>query len=227
MKILALDTTSNYPSLAVLDDLEIKLEYNFVSIDNLSVTLMPNLEFVLAGANLALNEVELFAVGIGPGNFTGIRIGLATLKGILFPAPKPVVAVNTLKALASKAAPSNKTIVPLVDARRGEVYYAAYRLGAEETATIEPPGISAVEKLHLVLPADDDFLFIGSGLDRYREYLREAFPSAKMRFRSNFLASEMGRLAWLRYQKNDFLTDLGKLLPFYIRPPDAEKNLSG
>lgn len=224
MKILAVDTTSSYPSLALIDDDQVLLEYNFVSTDNLSAILMPNLEFVLRSAGLTLDQVELFAVAVGPGNFTGIRVGLATIKGILFAQPRPVVALNTLETLAFKAAPSSRTIIPLIDARRGEVYCACYRVLSASVQETAAPELLPVVELPRIVTSPAEVLFVGSGLDYYRDYLKEAFPEAKMRFRSSFLASEIGRLAWIRYGEKQYLNDLQDLLPFYLRRPDAEQS---
>ncbi len=93
MNILALDTTSRFSSIAVLRDDEIQLEYNFSSADNLSALLVPNLDFLLKSLKLDLERVDLLGVAVGPGLYTGIRIGLATIKGLLLGNDRPLVPV--------------------------------------------------------------------------------------------------------------------------------------
>ncbi|MBE0665367.1 MAG: tRNA (adenosine(37)-N6)-threonylcarbamoyltransferase complex dimerization subunit type 1 TsaB, partial [Candidatus Aminicenantes bacterium] len=117
MNLLCFDTTSRDASIAVLRDEEILQEYNFSTRDNLSAVMIPSLEFLLRSLGMKISQIDLFGVAVGPGLFTGIRIGLATLKGMNFAAAKPMVAVNTLEALAFKFADSKKNIVALIDAR--------------------------------------------------------------------------------------------------------------
>ena len=103
------------------------VEYNFSSEDNLSSLLIPSLQFLLKSLKLKPEDIDVFGIGIGPGLFTGIRIGLATLKGMLFGLRKPFVPVVTLHALAFKFVDSIRSIIPLIDAKRNEVYMGCYR----------------------------------------------------------------------------------------------------
>jgi tRNA threonylcarbamoyladenosine biosynthesis protein TsaB len=226
MNLLCIDTTSRDASIAVLRDDEIVLEYNFSSRDDLSTMLIPSLEFLLSSLGMEVSQIDLFGVAIGPGLFTGIRIGLATLKGLNFAAAKPMVGVNTLEALAYKFADTKKTIVPMIDARKGEVYLGCYRFDGGEMKELLPPRlIKTADTVELLVPYTDR-VFVGSGAENHGDFLKKAFPDSRLLYRSNFLASEIGKIALQRFRRRQFVTDLQDLLPVYIRRPDAESNLA-
>jgi tRNA threonylcarbamoyladenosine biosynthesis protein TsaB len=225
MNLLCFDTTSRDASIAVLRDEEIVLEYNFTSRDNLSAMMIPSLEFLLRSLGMKIAQVDVFGVAVGPGLFTGIRIGLATLKGLNFAAPKPMVGVNTLEALAFKFADSKKTVVALIDARKGEVYLGCYRFANGEMSELVQPCLVPVSALASLLGPFADKVFVGSGAECHGDFLKKAFPESRLLYRSNFLACEIGKIALQRFRRRQVVTDLQKLLPFYIRRPDAESNL--
>ena len=230
MILLACDTSSRDASLAVLRDGEIVLEYNSSSRDDLSAMMSPSLEFLLRSLGLKLAQIDLFAAAVGPGLFTGIRVGLATLKGLNLTAGKPMVGVNTLEALAYKFTETRHTIVPMIDARKGEIYVAAYAFDPP------PAGLGMVERLRPcllkveeaapLLAAFPDKVFVGSGAENHADQLRRDFPGGRLLYRSNFLASEVGRIALACFQRGQFATDPQDLHPVYIRRPDAETRRS-
>ena len=115
MNLLSLDTSSRDASIAVLKNEDVLLEYNFTAQDNLSAMLIPSLEFILKALGLQIAQIDVFGIGIGPGLFTGIRIGMATLKGLAFAERKPIVGIISLKALAYKFVGTKKNIISLID----------------------------------------------------------------------------------------------------------------
>ncbi len=229
MNLLCFDTTSRDASIAVLRDDEILLEYNFSSRDDLSAMLIPSLEFLLRSLGLGVPQIDLFGVAVGPGLFTGIRVGLATLKGLNFASGKPVVGVNTLEALAFKFSDTRHTVVPLIDARKGEAYIGAYRFlppgaGGERIELLAPCLLRVEDAVPLLAPFPDK-VFVGSGAENHGDLLRQKFPDSRLLYRSNFLASEIGRIALRRFHLQQYVTDLQQLHPVYIRKPDAESHL--
>ncbi len=220
MIVLALDTTSRHASVAVLRDAETQLEYNFTSSADLSATLIPSLEFVLRSLRLGLDDIGLFAAAVGPGLYTGVRVGLATLRGLLFGRRKPVVPVLTLHALAHKFADSERPVVPLIDARRGEVCLAAYRFRNQEMHELFPPRLLPVAGIAACVQSLEDPVFVGSGAETHRDELKRSFPESSLHYRSHFLATEIGRIAWLRRRRA--LAGAEKVEPFYVRPAEAE-----
>ena len=226
MNLLCFDTTSRDASIAVLRDEEIVLEYNFSSCADLSAMLIPSLEFLLSSLGMKIENIDLYGVAVGPGLFTGIRIGLATLKGLNFSAAKPIVGVNTLEALAYKFADTKKTIVPMIDARKGEVYLGCYRFDGGELNELTPPRLLKAGEAAERLGPCADRVFVGSGAEFHGDLLKSAFPESRLLYRSNFLASEVGKLALQRFRRGQYVTDLQELTPVYIRRPDAESNLA-
>lgn len=233
--ILSLDTTSRFASAAISKGDDILLEYNFSTRDQLSASLIPTLEFVLASAPLELEEIDAFGIAVGPGLFTGIRVGLATLKGLLLGTTKPVIPVVTLTALAYKLSQSKRPVLSLIDARRDEFYIAGYRFepgpgsGPQNACTeISPPALLHIGQLEAHVQAmelEGKIRFVGSGAEVHRGYIRERFKNSSISNRSGFLAGEICKIAHERYLEKDYITDLQQLMPFYIRKPDAQQSL--
>lgn len=228
---LGIDTTSRYASVSVAVDEEIRLEYNFATLDDLSATLIPSIEFVLNSIGVKIQDIDVFGICTGPGRFTGIRVGLSTLKGLLMAGPKPVVAVDTLKTLAYKFNYSTTPVISLIDAKREEVYAAGFRFqspGLPEEWL--PPALIGIGELkdyvgNYIPDIDGTQLrFVGSGAEAYAESIKESFALAKIRKRSYFVASELCKLAFKMYNADMYETDMQKVAPFYIRKPDAEQN---
>jgi tRNA threonylcarbamoyladenosine biosynthesis protein TsaB len=225
-RILSLDTTSKFASISVANGEEVQLEYNFATRDELSVSLIPSLEFVLNSAALKLGDIDVFGIGIGPGLFTGIRVGLATLKGLLLAGPRPVVPVVTLEALAYKYVDPAFATVALIDARRDEVFMAVYRCSAAQRQMEEilAPELLSLRQLPERLQSLEHFHFVGSGAETHTAFIKKNFKESKVYRRSCFLASEICRIAYRGFLKKNYTTNLQQLLPFYIRKPDAEQH---
>ena len=225
--ILSLDTTSKFASISVSKGDTIQLEYNFATRDELSASLIPSLEFVLNSAGLKLHQMDAFGIGVGPGLFTGIRVGLATLKGLLLAERKPIIPVITLEAQAYKYIDPSIDTVSLIDARREEVYLAVYHFSpkSKQMEPVLPPELLPYQRLKERLDPDNRYHFVGSGAEAYKNYIKDHFKQGKLCQRSFFLASEICKLAYHRFKKNDYITDLQQLTPFYLRKPDAEQNL--
>lgn len=223
--ILSLDTTSKFASISISTDTGIILEYNFATKDELSGTLIPSIEFLLNSASLQLRDIDLFGIGIGPGLFTSLRVGLSTFKGMLLGLDKPVVPVVTLHALAYKYLDTKIPLASMVDARRNEIYTAVYIPENGELKEIIPPALIHIDQLKDHLSNVGPCNFVGSGADAHKETLKTRFNPCKIFHPSYFLASEICKIAFAKYQKKEFFTDLQKIMPLYIRKPDAEQNL--
>ena len=231
--ILALDTTSKYASIAVSKGDDTRIEFNFASRDDLSATLIPAIQSVLKCGSrpLKLCDINVFGIAVGPGLFTGIRVGLSALKGLILGQKKPVVPVITLNALADKFIQPGFTTIPLIDARRDEVYIAGFNVpGNDNSETVEirevvSPGLIHISQLNERVSKEKDLVFIGSGAEAHEGYIRENFQESKIVRRSAFLAPEICKIAYHQYKKGEYITDLQQLVPFYIRKPDAEENL--
>ncbi|MEI6614770.1 MAG: tRNA (adenosine(37)-N6)-threonylcarbamoyltransferase complex dimerization subunit type 1 TsaB [Chrysiogenales bacterium] len=226
MNLLSLDTSSRDASITVLKNEDILLEYNFTSQDNLSAMLVPSLEFILKALGMQMAHIDAFGIGIGPGNFTGIRIGMATLKGLAFAERKPVVGVISLKALAYKFVDTKKTVISLIDAKKGEVYLGGYQFSNGELVALIPPCLIKITDIVPLVVKFPEKIFVGSGAEKHLEFLKNNFSDSCRLYRSNFLANEIGRIALQQFRCQQYLTDLQDLLPFYINKPDAETNFN-
>lgn len=222
--IFSLDTTSPNSSIALLDGEKILAEYNFFSSGELSETLVSYIDSVFSSLKIGVGDIGLIGVSTGPGLFTGIRVGLATLKGIFFNRSVPVVPVSSLEAVAAKLAYTGDTIVPVLDARREEIYIASYQSSNEHlTCSVEPTLIKA-EELKSVLKSEKNIYFTGAGIPVYSDLIMKDFPGSFVVSRSPFIAGEIGQIALLEFEAGNYLEGTDKLEPLYIRIPDAEKN---
>ncbi len=222
MTVLAVDTTAGDASAAVLRDGETAQECRLASRDGLSALLLPGLERLLRSLGLGPAQVDLYAAAVGPGLFTGIRVGLATLKGMNFAAGRPMVGVGTLEALAFPFALARRTVVPLVDARRGQVYAAAYDVVAGEMRERLAPSLLPIDEAMRRLAPLPGALFVAGGEGELAERLRSEFPADRLACPPPLLAAAVGRLALDRFQRGRSAGDPAELRPLYIRKPDAE-----
>jgi len=223
--IFGLDSSARYCSIAIYNGDVPCLEVNFFSQDELSASLVPAIDWALHQAGITLQDIDLFGAAIGPGLFTGIRVGLATLKGLLFSRQKPVVPVIALRALAYKFRANRGEIIPLIDAGRKEIYLGRYRFPDRGDDEILSPRLISAGDLNRQLTGPGDFYFAGSGARAYREIIDREFGPDRILERSPFLAAEICRLAGHDFQQGRYTCDLSSLLPLYIRKPDAEQKL--
>ncbi len=223
MNILALDSSGNVCTAAVLRDDRILAE-NYV--DNLkthSETLAPMAEGCLAAAGISIRDMDLFACAIGPGSFTGLRIGAGLVKAWAHVSGKPALGVNTLDALAFTAGSGALPVCPIIDARRGEVYTAVYKEG-ERTGEYRALALAALlEEL-----AGQEMLFTGDAALRYAAQIQEASPRFRVAHPGIALqrAGSVGLLAYRQYRQGA-RGDAYLLEPFYLRESQAERLLRG
>jgi tRNA threonylcarbamoyladenosine biosynthesis protein TsaB len=223
--ILSLDTSSRNCSISILCGNKIITEYNFISNNELASLIIPAIEFVMKSAKLDLDDIDVFGVGIGPGVFTGIRIGLSTLKGLIFGKRMPIVPVITLKAIAYKFRKVQSGLISLIPAKRNEVYMAGYISNDGILKEIIAPDLIPIKYLETKLKGLDDFCFIGDGTDIYEKFVKDNFQKCKILRRSLFLATEICQIARQEYMNQNYILDLKKIKPFYLQNPDAETNI--
>lgn len=225
MKILAIDTATRACSVAVTHDSTLVTEINLVSKTTHSRHLMELIDRSLKIGGYSLSEMEGYAVTVGPGSFTGLRIGLSVIKGLCSVTKRPVAGVSTLDALAYDIPYPAFNIIAMVDARKGEVYTASYR--SEEGGVHKTSGEEVLRPEEVLDGIDEKTIFIGSGSTTYRELIMER-AGGKALFlhpsRNEIRASTVARLALERFEAGD-TDDLSTLVPFYIRRSDAEINL--
>ena len=147
MKILALDSTAKVASVALCEDELLLGELTLNNGNTHSQTLLPMVEFLLNKFELAPSDIDLFAAAIGPGSFTGVRIGAATLKGLAFGKKTPCAGVSTLEALAYNLSDRDGLICPVMNARRQQVYTALFRAKDGVLERLMPDSAIAITEL--------------------------------------------------------------------------------
>ena len=130
MKILAVDTSAKTATAAITEDKTLLAESS-VKTDTHSVTLLPMIEALLRAADTALDDLDLMAVTVGPGSFTGVRIGVSAVKGLAFADRIPCVGISSLEGMAYNFAGIDALVVPVIDARRGMVYAALFKTASD------------------------------------------------------------------------------------------------
>ncbi|MEJ2102210.1 MAG: tRNA (adenosine(37)-N6)-threonylcarbamoyltransferase complex dimerization subunit type 1 TsaB, partial [Desulfobacterales bacterium] len=222
MKILALDTATKSCSVALTDNGSLSAELTTLKDQTHSKHLMELIHSVFEIAGFGVRDVDGFAVTIGPGSFTGLRIGISTIKGLAHAVGKPVVGISSLKALAWQCDDQNHSIYPFLDARKGEVYWATYRFEGVRLVQKSPARATAPEAAldHIKNPC----VFIGNGAQLYRQqittklgYLAHFAPKDKDILR----ASSIAFLSIERFNARD-TDEVADLIPQYIRKSDAE-----
>jgi len=229
MLILALDTTTRFGSVALLEDNVLLVEINYTSPSSHSRQLFQAVDEVFKVSGRKLEQMEGLAVAAGPGSFTGIRIGLSLTKSLGLASGKPVAVVSSLQALASKMIfPGAELIVPLIDARKGEIFAALYRVAEnKKLQEILPEGAYLPEDFINQIPAEGDVDFLGTGGDLYHELITAKMgPRARFSTRSYYLATEVGQVGYEIIKSGRGQT-ASALEPIYYRKSQAEEKKAG
>ncbi|HWJ02709.1 MAG TPA: tRNA (adenosine(37)-N6)-threonylcarbamoyltransferase complex dimerization subunit type 1 TsaB [Verrucomicrobiae bacterium] len=225
MWILSIDTATKVTGLAIHRAGNLVAE-SFLHTDKThSERLMPMIMQIMEQAGIGFADLNAVAVTSGPGSFTGLRIGMATAKGIAQVRQIPVLGVNTLDALAQHGVNFPGVVVPILDARKDEVYTAVFR---SEHGHLSRYGdyraINPVELANELVDVPENILFVGDAVPAYRNILQDIL-GAKAVFHPDSMSmprgSHVGYLAVKRFAKGE-TDDLFALKPFYIRPSEAE-----
>ena len=175
MLILAFESSAKAASVALLRDGALVSQYSQCSGLTHSRTLLPMAEDMLKNAELSMADVDMLAVAHGPGSFTGIRIGVSTVKGLAWAADKPCVGVSTLEAMAWHGVSAGGLICPVMDARRSQVYNALFRIENGRPSRLTEDGPIALEELAGRLRGLGERAFlVGDGAELTKKYLDSA-----------------------------------------------------
>jgi tRNA threonylcarbamoyladenosine biosynthesis protein TsaB len=223
MKVLGIDTSTSCGGVGLMDDGEVISDYLL----NIPVThserLLGAIELVLREARCPIENLDGWAISLGPGSFTGLRIGVSMVKGLAFATGKPVAGVSTLDALASQIVPTSYLICPILDARKKEVYTAFYRY--EEGSFLKRQSDDqAIRPEDLVKKIKERTIFFGDGVKTYGEFILNSLPSLAIFPPAPLHVSHGSMVAKLGCEllKSGVLLDLSALSPIYVRPSEAE-----
>lgn len=221
MKLLTIDTSTNTCSVALSCDGRVMGEYLLEMQRTLSERLLAGVELLLAGAGLTVQDMDGFGVALGPGSFTGLRIGIATVKGLALVTGKPVAGFSSLAMLAMNLPWADAPVCPMFDARKKEVYTGLYRC-RELPEPVIPDCVVSPETFLARL--EGPVIFVGDGAVRYREHI-ESRLGARARFAPASVtqprASAGALLAEAEFARGSSVT-AAALAPLYIRPSEAE-----
>ena len=222
MKILGIDTSTPIGSVAVIDGDKLVAEHTLNIVQAHSSRLMPAIDGILKWSDITVDDLDGCAVGIGPGSFTGIRIGVATIKSLCYALDKPIIGVSTLEAVAYNLRWTNGPICPLLDARRSEVYGAIFQGGTEWQRLSEDLCLSIdafLTRLDTYTASEHTINFVGDGLSTYGDVVRERLGE-KVHFADAIFNVPRGAtIACLGAQRlhNGDIDDYWTLVPNYVR----------
>jgi tRNA threonylcarbamoyladenosine biosynthesis protein TsaB len=225
MKVLGIDTSTSCGCVGLIDDERVISEYLLDIPVTHSERLLGAVELVLREAGCAIGDLDGWTISLGPGSFTGLRIGVSTVKGLAFATRKPVAGVSTLDVLALQISPTPYLICPILDARKSEVYTAFYRYEGGNFPKRQSV-YQAIGPEDLIKKIKEKTIFVGDGVKTYGDYLRDALPSLatfppfQLHVPHGSLVAKLG----LELLRKGEVLDLSSFTPIYVRSSEAEIN---
>ncbi len=223
MLTLAIDTSTPVGGISLFDsDSGLKGEVRLGIGRTHSEQIMKSTDFLLNHCSAGFNEIDFYTIAIGPGSFTGLRVGLSTVKGLSFATNKPLVAVSTLEAFTTSFPFTEKLICPLLDARRKEVYGGLFRW--TEVGLIKLIPESAFDIKSILALIKEETVFTGSGAALYKDAIlstlgeKAHFPGENL---MHPLPSALCIIGLQKAERGEF-SDPVKLTPAYLRKSEAE-----
>ena len=225
MKLLGIDTSGMVASVAVMEDDILIGEYTLNYKKTHSQTLMPMLDELTKALELDLSTIDAIAVAVGPGSFTGLRIGAAAVKGLAMALDKPVIEISTLEGLAYSCCESEKVVCPILDARRKQTYAAGYEFDTVAKEVIAQDALAIEDFIEKVNAYGKNALFLGDGVPVFKEDIEKLctvpFSFAKPG-QNRQSASSVLRAAKDKFDKGD-LKQGDELRLNYLRVSQAER----
>lgn len=218
MKILAVDTSSKICSVAILEDNKIIDEINLDNGRTHSENLMPIVAEILEKNNIKLSEIDLIGCVVGPGSFTGIRIGVSSIKAMAEVNKIPIASVTALETLA-KIDVSGNIKVSLIDARNNQVYCGIFDEKYEKKEEYIADDILNVIE---ILKKYESLICIGDGAVLHKELLEQNLANLEFSEKNDQRAGMAGKIAYQKYLNND-LKNADTIVPVYLRKSQAER----
>jgi tRNA threonylcarbamoyladenosine biosynthesis protein TsaB len=222
MLILAFDSSSKTTAVAILQDDTILCDIVLNNGLNHSETLLPAIDIACKQSRVIIKDIDLFACTLGPGSFTGLRIGVSTLKGLLLATGKPGVGVSSLAALALNVTENASLICSVMDAGRGQVYAACYSYNNRGLLN-QIITDKAVNPKEIDFDINQDITFVGDGAIKYGDLIVEKTKRCKIvsGIQQHVRGSAVGILGREKFIRNEVL-DPATFAPVYLRAADAK-----
>lgn len=223
MLILGLETATQQVGVAIGGHEGVIANFEVARGRRHAEILTPAIEFVCRQADIELAEIGCIAVDVGPGLFTGMRVGLAAAKSLAQALRVPMIGITSLDLLAFPCRHSDRVVVPVIDARKGEVFWAMYRQVPGGVQQVSPPTVGPVDDLVAdLLARSQDALCVGDGAERYREDIIDGFH-CEVSGPVHPAASALVQLAHSQALREEWVRP-GEIEPMYLRAPDAQIN---
>ena len=222
MIVLALETATTTGGIAIVKDTSLIGEIRTnVKIAH-SERLMGSVDWLLKTSDISVNEISAFAISIGPGSFTGLRIGLCTVKGLAYATDKPVIPVPTLDAFARSLHLCPYSLCPMLDARKNEVYTGLYKWKDGVCIKVIPE--RAVNPVVFLKEIKEPTVFAGDGATTYRKLIKDMLKDNALFVPPTRMSPSAVTVAEIAIEKirSGFASDPLTLTPFYIRQSEAE-----
>lgn len=227
MRIFAVDTSAKSASAAITEDGTIKGECFINTMLTHSETLMPMADALFKSTRCTVNDIDYFAVTCGPGSFTGLRIGIAAVKGMAFAADKPCVSVSTLESMAYNYVIDGTVICAVMDARCSQVYNALFEVSLNKAHRLCEDRALAIDELtHELKALNKRVILIGDGAKLCYEQMAGTLPNVELA-PENVLYQRASSAAFAAEEKivcGDTVTS-SQLMPSYLRLPQAQREL--
>ena len=226
MKILAIDTSSKICSVSILEDNNVIIEKHNDDEKTHSQKLMPLIDEIFKESNLTLDNIDLLACSQGPGSFTGIRIGISTVKAFADVKNIPIIGVTSLESLAYNITDSG-LIATIIDAKHDNVYFGLYELKDNKyTTIIEPISDTITNVIQSLKNYSDTITFIGDGSEVHKELLAAEFSNCSFASANQNIQTSIsiGKSAYDKFVAKDYEPSYS-LSPIYLKKSQAEINL--
>lgn len=220
MQILAISTSSNNCSVALLEDNKLIKELNIEDAKTHSETLMPLIKDILDQTNCALSKINYIACDIGPGSFTGIRIGVASIKAISQIHNIPICPISSLEGLAHQVESPNELIVSLIDARNNQAYCGIFDNDYSINSDFFADSLTNI--IEILKKENKSISFVGNASILHHDLLVSYFPNSSFSKGNTLYASSIGKAAFININKGKTCTP-DELVPMYLRKSQAER----
>ena len=225
MLVLSVDSSYSTATCALIKDDKILAEINLNDKKQHSVILMRLIDSILKEYEIDIIDIDAFIISRGPGSFTGLRIGMATLKGLAFASKKPLISVSTLDALAYNSISFQGIICPIMDALRDNIYTCLYKNENNNlTPLIKEQCLNINELVTILKEQTLPIIFVGDGVAKHKEFLQENIPNSFFApNHSNFpKASSVGELG-IKKINDGVIENIDSINPIYLRKSQAER----
>lgn len=221
MKILAIDSSSRFFSAAISEDKKLISERNIELERRLFEELIGTIKDLLIKTGITLKEIDAFCVGLGPGSFTGLRIGVSTMKGLAFSLKIPLLGVSSLDALAYNAKGFRGLICPIIDAKRENLYSCLYEYNKDRL--VKKSGYLLIDLKSLIKKINKPAVFLGDGINLYKKQISQEIKEALF-LPSDFWYPKASIIARLGLEKlaraKNF--DSARIRPLYLYPKECQ-----